>query len=147
MTTLPIAQLTTQQQIVVLYKAEHENRKNAKSFLRDIGYSGSADELDQALAIAGENPAAVAGAKELGRRRKAIARGIATEVDGHVVEILADLRLRIKDLGLTQTEVASRCGWPQSQVAAYLNGLKEPTLGNLAKLAAAVGCVWRLKPQ
>jgi transcriptional regulator with XRE-family HTH domain len=46
--------------------------------------------------------------------------------------------------GLTQQDVADRCGWRQPQVAAYLTGAKEPGVKNLAKLASAVGCLWRL---
>lgn len=64
--------------------------------------------------------------------------------EGRVAEMIADIRLKMESQKLTQQEVADRCGWQQPQVAAYLSGAKEPGITNLAKLATAVGCVWRL---
>jgi transcriptional regulator with XRE-family HTH domain len=58
--------------------------------------------------------------------------------------MLADVRLRMQEQSLTQSDIAERAGWPQSLVSAYLTGDKEPGIGNLAKLASAVGCKWRL---
>ena len=57
--------------------------------------------------------------------------------------MLADVVLKMREQDLTQQDV-DRCGWPQSLVSAYLSGGKEPGAKNLAKMASAVGCVWRL---
>jgi transcriptional regulator with XRE-family HTH domain len=50
----------------------------------------------------------------------------------------------MEDMGLTQSDIAAVCGWQQPLVSQYLSGDKEPGARNLAKLATAVGCVWRL---
>jgi transcriptional regulator with XRE-family HTH domain len=63
-----------------------------------------------------------------------------------MAEMVAHLLIAMRDQQLTQQEVADLCGFSQPQVAAYLNGKKEPGIRNLVKLAAAVGCVWRLLP-
>jgi transcriptional regulator with XRE-family HTH domain len=59
-------------------------------------------------------------------------------------KMLTAIRARVSELGLTQTELGQRCGWPQSLVSRYLSGQKEPGMESLAKLAKAVGCEWVL---
>lgn len=128
----------------VLYKAKHEPRRNQKRYLKDRGGAGSAEELDAVLAAAGRSKDAIAECERLEKQRALVARTVELGIDGRVAEMIADVRLRIEERGLTQQEVAERCGWTQPLVAAYLNGAKEPGATNLAKLASAVGCVWRL---
>jgi transcriptional regulator with XRE-family HTH domain len=41
-------------------------------------------------------------------------------------------------------DLAAACGWAQSLVSAYLSGKNQPGVGNLAKMADAMGLVWRL---
>lgn len=45
-----------------------------------------------------------------------------------------------KDAGLTQGQLAKRCGWAsQSRVGNYENDSREPTLGDLKKIASVLG--------
>lgn len=138
--------ITIEQLGRLLFKSRHEPRRNQKRFLKDLGGDGSAEELDEVLARAKKSPAAVAEAEQLELQRHHMAKTIELGIDGRVAEMLADVRLKMQAAGLTQAEVAERCGWPQSLVAAYLTGGKEPGAKNLAKMASAVGCVWRLVP-
>lgn len=139
--------LTTQQMARLLYKRQHEPRRNQKRYLKDLGGDGSADELDAVLAIAEKNSEAVSEAQRLDRQRAITARTVELGVDGRVAEMLAAVRLKMEDEDLTQQDVADAAGWPQSLLAAYLNGRKEPGIGNLAKLAEALGCSWELVPR
>lgn len=131
----------------MLFKSKHEPRRNQKRFLKDLGGEGSADELDGVIAVAQSNKAAVAECERLEKHRSLMARTVELGVDGRVAEMIADVRLRMQEHGLTQNDVAERCGWTQPLVAAYLTGAKEPGATNLAKLASAIGCVWRLTPE
>jgi hypothetical protein len=130
----------------LLAKAAHEPRRNLKRFLKDRGGQGSAEELDFVLAAAGKDREATAMAARLDRERAAAARNVEMGMEARVAEMLADVQVRMAEQQLTQQDVADRCGWSQPQVAAYVTGKKEPGARNLAKLASAVGCVWRLLP-
>ena len=130
----------------LLFKSRHEPRRNQKRFLKDLGGEGSAEELDRVLAIAAANKRAVAEAARLEAELGQTAEDVDWNIVGRVAEMLAHVRLAMEHHGLTQQEVAQRCGWQQPLVAAYLTGAKEPGITNLAKLAEAVGCVWRLTP-
>lgn len=128
----------------VIFKASHEPRRNVKRFLKDRGGEGSAEELDFVLGAAHRDAEAVAIAERLERERAATAHNIELGMDARVAEMLAHVMIAMRQQGLTQQDVADRCGWTQPLVAAYLTGRKEPGARNLAKLAAAVGGVWRL---
>jgi hypothetical protein len=136
--------LSTDELARLLAKAAHEPRRNLKRFLKDRGGDGSAEELDRWLTVARGNAAAVALAERSERARAATARNIELGMEARVAEMLADVIVRMREQGLTQAQVAERCGWTQPLVAAYLTGRKEPGARNLAKLASAVGCLWRL---
>ena len=138
--------LTTEQLARVLFRARHEPRRNVKRYLKDLGGAGSAEELDAVLAVAAKDAAAVAESERLEEQRHHMARTIELGLDARVAEMLADIRVAMRQQGLSQQDLADRCGWKQPLVAAYLTGAKEPGAANLAKLAAAVGCVWRLTP-
>ena len=49
------------------------------------------------------------------------------------------LRLRAKALGLTDSEVARRLGLSQGRYSNYVNGVVEPDLGTLVRIAQALG--------
>lgn len=138
--------LDAEQLAAVMFRAANGPRKYAKAMLKKLGGEGSAEELDRVLTEAKENRQAMKLYEEMERQRRATARTVESAVDGRVAEMLADIRLRIQDLGITQDEVAHRVGWPASLLSAYLTGEKQPGIGNLAKLAAALDCVWRLSP-
>lgn len=139
--------LTTEQLGKLLYKADHEPRRNQKRYLKDLGGEGSADELDQMLAIAEQSAAAKREAKRLERERAITAKTIETGIDGHVAEMLAAVRLRLDELEMTQAQLADLCGWPASQLSAYLSGTKSPGVENLARMATALNAEWRLTPR
>lgn len=139
--------LTTEQLGRLLFKSTHEPRRNQKRYLKDIGGEGSADELDRVLATARHDQEAIAESKRLERQRAITAKTVASGVDGRVAEMLADIKLRMEDCDMTQADLAQACGWQQSLVSNYLAGKKEPGISNLAKMAEAVGCVWRLQPR
>ena len=136
--------LTSEQLGRLLHKSMHEPRRNQQRYLKALGGAGSADELDAALTRANRDPEAIRECDRLEQRRQRAARSIELGVDARVAEMLADIQVRMTEQGLTQQDVADRCGWRQPQVAAYLTGAKEPGVKNLAKLASAVGCLWRL---
>lgn len=48
------------------------------------------------------------------------------------------LRRERKRLGLTQWELARRCGWTQGRVWAYERGKKRPTVASLRRLEEAL---------
>lgn len=138
--------ISVEQMARLLFKSLNEPRRNQKRFLKDLGGDGSAEELDRVLQMAREDPEAVSLSRRLERQREITARTVELGVDGRVAEMLADVRVRMEERGLTQSDVAAACGWQhQVLVSQYLSGAKEPGARNLAKLAAAVGCVWRLQ--
>lgn len=49
------------------------------------------------------------------------------------------LRLRAKALGMTDSEVARRLGLSQGRYSNYVNGIVEPDLGTLVRIARALG--------
>ncbi len=69
--------------------------------------------------MAETNPKAVAESERIDKARKIAARSVELGLDGHVAEMIAEIRLRIEDSGLTQSEVAARCGWPASLLSGY----------------------------
>jgi hypothetical protein len=138
--------LTNEQLGRLLFKSQHEPRKNPKRFLKDLGGEGSAEELDRVLATARRNKDALAESERLEKQRALVARSVDLGVDARMAEMIADVRVRMQERQLTQQAIADHCGWPPSLVAAYLTGAKEPGAKNLAKLATAVGCIWRLAP-
>jgi len=138
--------LATEQLAQLLYKSWNEPRRNQKRFLKDLGGDGSAEELDKVLQIATGDAEATRQAEILEERRKQVAKTVEIGVDARVAEMLADIRVKMKELKLTQEDLAEACGWNQPLVAAYLTGQKEPGIGNLAKMATSLGCVWRLTP-
>ena len=138
--------LTVDQQAQLLFKAKHEPRRNQKRFLKDLGGSGSAEELDEVLATVQNNPKAVAEAGRLENARKLAARSVELGLDGQVAEMIAEIRLKIDGSGLTQSDVAARCGWPASLLSGYLTGQKLPGTENLVKLAHTLGFQWRMVP-
>lgn len=139
--------LTIDQQAQLLFKSKHEPRRNQKRFLKDLGGSGSAEELDEVLATVQGNPKAVAEAERLEKARKLAARSVELGLDGQVAEMIAEIRLKIDASGLTQSDVAARCGWPASLLSGYLTGQKLPGMENLVKLAHTLGFSWRMIPE
>ena len=58
--------------------------------------------------------------------------------------MLAQIRSAMETQGLTQAELAEKCGFKQPLLAAYLSGRKQPGIQNLATIAEALGMEWRL---
>ena len=141
---MPNLKLSTRQLGLLLHKSRSQPRRNQKRFLKDLGGDGSAEELDAVLAKANKSKDAVAEADRLDRERAITAKAVEAGVDGRVAEMLAAIRVEMKDQGVTQEQLAERCGWAQSLVAKYLTGKSEPGSQNLAKMAEALECRWRL---
>ncbi|MEM8666159.1 MAG: helix-turn-helix transcriptional regulator [Planctomycetota bacterium] len=137
--------LTTGQLGQLLHKSRNQPRRNQKRFLKDLGGSGSADELDEMLAVAAADPDAVIEANRLDREREITAKTIEAGVDARVAEMIAAIKVKMQTEGMTQEDMAESCGWNQSLVAKYLTGKAEPGSRNLAKMADALGCRWRLE--
>lgn len=142
---MPTLKLSTEQLARLIYKSRHEPRRNQKRYLKDLGGEGSAEELDAVLAKAERNKEAVTEADRLDKHRRHMARATDLGMIGQVAEMIADVRLQMEQQGVTQQELAERCGWAQPLANAYLTGNKEPGISNLAKMAKALGCAWRLK--
>jgi transcriptional regulator with XRE-family HTH domain len=67
---------------------------------------------------------------------------LAYKAPGVGMTIGSRLRQARVDAGLTQKQVASKCGWEsesQSRVSQYENDKREPTLSDIAKFAKATG--------
>lgn len=127
----------------LLYRSHLLPRRYQEQFLKDLGGEGSAEELDQLLALAAADKQAVAECARLEAERK---NWIDISIIGRVAEMIADIRLKMQAVGLTEHDIADRCDLQPDLVAAYLNGSKEPDVTSFVKLATAVGCVWRLQP-
>lgn len=82
--------------------------------------------------------------ERLEEQRELMAKTSEAGATAEVSEILADIRLAMKSLGVTQVELAERCGLTQPVIAAYLTGKREPGAKNLALIAKALGMKWKL---
>lgn len=138
--------LTTEQQGELIFRSRHLQRRLQKRYLKELGGDGTAEELDQQLAAAQASDAAVAVADRLDRRRHLVASAVELGREARVAELLADIRVRMEEQGVTQVELALRCGWQQGLVSDYFRGKSLPGAANLCKMAEALGCVWRLTP-
>jgi antitoxin component HigA of HigAB toxin-antitoxin module len=128
----------------LLHKSRHEQRTNLRRFLKSLGGTGSAEELDQALATAAKSKEATAVADGLDQLRKHTLRAVEQGMSSQVAEMIACVRLEMERQGLTQSDLGARCKMPQPMISNYLAGKREPTVSNLAKIATALGCSWRL---
>lgn len=137
--------LSTDQMGRLIFKAEHESRKNAKKFLKDLNQPATSRDLDAALEMARSDKDAVKIARMIARSRAIQAKTVEAGIDSGVVEMLAAIRLRMVEIGITQEQLADGLGWSTSQVSFYLTGAREPGTGNLAKIASYLGCRWRLE--
>ena len=137
--------LTVEQKGRLLFKAAHEPRRNQKRYLKDLGGTGSAEELDEVLESIQGDAVAAAEFERLEKQQQEIRESVDSEVNAGVSEMLADLRVAMEEGNVMQSELAKRCGFSQPQVAAYLAGKKEPGIGNLVKLAQGVGRTWKLE--
>ncbi len=137
--------LTVEQLGRLLYRRDRkEPRRNLKRYLKDLGGDGSADELDAVLVVAEKNAAAVDEAKRLNQQREITSKTVDAGVNAAAAEMITAIRVRMADTAMTQQDLADSCGWQQPMVAAYLTGKKSPGLENLARIAEALGCQWRL---
>lgn len=62
-----------------------------------------------------------------------------TEYKDKAKIILHELKQAAIAKGVTQEAIAAKTGWVQTNVSRTLNGKYIPTLGNLIKLATAIG--------
>ena len=135
---------TRAQMAILLAKAELEPRRNQKRYLHDLGGEGTAEELDQVLSIAREDKAVLEQSKTIIEERRRVNETVERGASEGAAKMLAQLRAEMEKQGLTQSEMAERCGWKQPLLAAYLSGRKQPGIQNLAKMAETLGVEWRL---
>lgn len=128
----------------LLHVTRTHNRRAAKRWLAERQLPSSADDLDGYLVTAEADAAAVSHAELLAARRKAAASAIERGVDEAVASMIGAIRIEMREQGVTQEQMAERCGWQQPLVNRYLNGNIEPGAKNLAKMATALGKSWQL---
>ncbi len=140
--------LTTKQQGTLIHRSERkEPRRNLKRYLKDLGGSGSAEELDEMLKEAFANDKAIEEARRMDNKVVHVSKTVELGLDARVAEMIGDIRVQMETQGITQAQLAEFCGFAQPLANQYLNGNKEPGVSNLAKMASAVGCVWRLQKE
>jgi transcriptional regulator with XRE-family HTH domain len=61
-----------------------------------------------------------------------------------VAAMIAQIRERMESEGISQSELARRSGIQQPRISDAINGKDEPGARKIARMADAVGCVWRL---
>lgn len=71
-----------------------------------------------------------------------IARSYKTVCIFYGMNFKTNLKKARKSQGLTQSELATRIGLSQEQVACYEKGIRTPTLDKLAKLAQSLGLTY-----
>jgi predicted XRE-type DNA-binding protein len=132
--------LTPQQLGRLLFKEKHEPRRSLKRFLRDLGGDGSAEELNVALEIASKDIQAKSFADLLDTNRRIAAENIEETAKDRLQAIMLEVKRKMSESGLTQSDVATACGWSQPLLSHYLSGNVEPGALNLLKLIESVGC-------
>jgi len=129
----------------LLHVCNTSPRRQQKRYLLNLGGSGSAAELDRVLAIASESKAAIRFAEKLASQQTQESllteEGIAMQADA----VRAEIGRQMEKQGITQVELARRCGIAQSVVSLYLNGKKEPGLGRLLEIITALDCEWVIR--
>lgn len=135
---------TVEQLALVLARLKVEPRRNVKRYLRDQGGRGSAEELDLVIAEAMANSKAVELSQKLAAERatqsRSINDGLDAQIDVWRSEIKRELELRKMSLG----ELSTVCGYTVDYVSSTLNGSQRPSVEELAKIAIALQCSWRL---
>ncbi len=139
--------LTPEQLGKLLFKAAHEPRRNQKRFIRDLGGDGSAEELDEVLAVAHASEVAKVIARDLEVERVGQARELEEDIGANAIRMLESIKREMELQGKTQSDMAIACGWRQGLVSLYLAGKKEPGIKNLTKMADYLGLIWDLLPK
>jgi predicted XRE-type DNA-binding protein len=132
--------LTPQQLGKLIFKSKYEPRRSLKRFLRDLGGDGSAEELNETLEFAASNSEANSFAKLLDSNWRIAGENIESAAKTKLAGIMHELKIKMKEKGLTQSDVATACGWSQPLLSHYLSGNVEPGALNLLKMIESVGC-------
>ncbi len=135
---------TFEQLAVVLARSKHEPRRNLKRYLKDLGGRGSAEELDEALEQAMSDSKVVAESERISAVRSSESRSINEEVDVQLTIMFEQALAKMEERGLSIGELAVLCGWSGSLTSELMNRQKTPTAEQLAKVASALKCNWRL---
>lgn len=135
---------TVEQLATVLARLKVEPRRNVKRYLKDQGGRGSAEELDLVVAEALANSKAMKLAEEIAddraNRSREITDGLEFEIEGWLDEIESAMQIRKISLG----ELAAVCGYTVDLMSLIVNGKQRPTTEQLARIAIALRCSWRL---
>ena len=130
---------------MLLFKAMHEPRLHQKRWIRDCGGIGSSEELDKMLAIAESRDKAVAKSEKLNQSRMSNLQKNDSVAESAIDDLISEIRQRMEDSGLSQSDLATACNWPPSLVSRYLSKKQEPGLRNLAKIASCLGLKIKLE--
>ena len=60
-------------------------------------------------------------------------------------EVIIKIKLRIKEIGITQIQLSKRMGIHQSQLNRMINSKTPPTMTNLIKLIKALGLTLKIE--
>ena len=60
-------------------------------------------------------------------------------------EVLSKIKLRIKEIGITQIELSKRMGIHQSQLNRMINSKTPPTMTNFFKMIKALGLTLKIE--
>lgn len=131
--------LTNEQLGELLFRSRRMNRRLQKRFLHDCGGAGTSEELDLVISLARANKKAVAIAEELEAKRHEIASNVDKALESEVESFIGQLAEAMRQKGITQAELSTRCGIPQSMISQYLTLSREPGLRNLTRLVSALG--------
>lgn len=135
---------TTEQLAMLLARSQKEPRKNLKRFLKDNGGTGSAEELDELLERAAADGHVVRRANDIAfersRSRQAIEQSVEIQLNSMRLEIVRALESGSIEIA----ELASRCGWTATFTSDLVSGRKIPSSEQLAKIAIACECDWKL---
>ena len=132
-------EFTADQLARLLFKSHHEPRRNLKQFIRDLGGLGTAEELNEVLAAAKANEVVKRIAERMEIERDGTIGSVELKSDTQLFQLLDSIKKHMDVMDLTQSDVATMCGWSQELLSEYLSGKVEPGVKNLAKLAASVG--------
>lgn len=132
-------ELTADQLARLLFKSHHEPRHKLKQFIRDLGGLGSAEELNEVLTAANANEVVKRIAERMEIERDGTLGSVELKSDTQLFQLLDSIKIRMDLMDLTQSDVATICGWSQELLSDYLSGKVEIGAKNLAKLAASVG--------
>jgi hypothetical protein len=135
---------TVEQLATVLARLKVEPRKNLKRYLKDQGGRGSAEELDLVIAEALANSQAKDLSEQIAAERAMQSRDINDGLEDQIDVWRDEIKRLIESRKMSLGELSTVCGYTVDYVTSMLNGSQRPSVEQLAKIAIALQCSWRL---